>query len=357
MSNVIECPHCHELVNVEEALTHKLEEEYNNKFKKLTQENEVKLQSELQKQLELKEKELQEKAALAFEEKLKTVKAEKAELETKLNEAKNKATEEAWSVFQQEKKALLGLIESEKSLRESAIQKASQERKQLEELLKKAQVENENRYLSQREQGESFEQSAAKTIKVLFPHDQIEEVKVGANGTDLILHVSDQGRIAGSISIECKNPSKKNSWATWVKKIRKDMSVEGSKLALIVSTIPFDQGVVTDNGQVFGVHSSEAIGVLTLLRKAIIEISRAEAKAENSNEKAQMLMDFFGSSKWDNMLLDATRSLTEISLKVNTIKNAADHIHKNGELIHDNFVSQLKNQIELAVLNNGMKAA
>lgn len=357
MSNVIECPHCHELVNVEEALSHKLEKQYKSKFQKFTQENEVKFQSELQKKLAMKEKELHEKAALDFEEKLKKVKSEKAELEAKLKETKNKATEEAWSVFQQEKKTLLGLIESEKSLRESAIQKANQDRREFEELLKKAQVENENRYLSQREQGESFEQSAAKTIKDLFPEDQIEEVKVGANGTDLILHVSDQGRVAGRISIECKNPSKKNCWTSWVKKIRKDMSAEGSKLALIVSTIPFDQGVVTDNGQVFGVHSSEAVGILKLLRKAVVEIARAQSTAENTNEKAQLLIDFFGSSKWDNMLLDASRSLTEISSKVNTIKNAADHIEKNGELIHDNFVTQLKNQIEIAILNKGMKAA
>jgi hypothetical protein len=357
MSNVIECPHCHELVNVEEALTHKLEEQYESKLQKLTQENELRFQSDLEKKLAAKEKEIQEKAALDFKEKLKAAEAQKVVLESKLNDAKNKATEEAWSVFQQEKKSLLGLIESEKSLRESAIQKANQERKDLEELLKKTQIENENRYLSQREQGESFEQSAAKSIKELFPEDQIEEVKIGANGTDLILHVSDQGRIAGRISIECKNPSKKNSWTTWVKKTRMDMSAEGSKLALIVSTIPFDQGVVTDNGQVFGVHSSEAIGVLTLLRKAIVEIFRAHLKAENTNEKAQLLMDFFSSSKWDNMLLDASRSLNEISSKVNTIKNAADHINKNGEMIYDNFVIHLKNQIELSVLNNGMKAA
>ena len=65
-----------------------------------------------------------------------------------------------------------------------------------------------------------------------------------------------------------------------------------------------------------------------------------------SDQKGKVLADFFRSSKWDNMLIDAIRSLSEISSKVNSIKNAADHIQKNTELVQSTFVNGLKAIIE-----------
>lgn len=386
MSNTIECPHCHKLVNVEEALSHKLELEYNKKLSAQRKMDESRFNAEVQKQLEELSKQFEEKAALKyqsqlklkeeeklrlqahiqeekgkiteqFESKLKIMAAEKVQLNAQIKQAENLAKEQAWTTFQQEKKTLLGLLESEKSLRESAIQKAAQERQEFEELLRKTQQEAQSRYLSQREQGESFEQSATALIKEHFPDDQIEEIKVGKNGTDLLLHIMNDGKLAGNISIECKNPANKNSWTTWAKKTRLDMVNEGSKLALIVSTIPFDNGIITDNGQIFGVHSSEAIGVITLLRKAIIEIYRAEQSAKSSDSKAKALADFFRSSKWDNMLLEATKSLVEISGKVKSIKNAADHIQKNSDLVMETFVLSLRTTVEKTFLMESMKVA
>ena len=111
--------------------------------------------------------------------------------------------------FSTDKKALELQIEKLKSDLQTAVTRAEQG--------------------SMQAQGEASEVNIEETLKLLFPGDEVLEIKKGQSGADCLLIVKNSaGRPTGKILFESKNT--KSFSSDWIPKLRQDQLTEGRNL-------------------------------------------------------------------------------------------------------------------------------
>ena len=150
--------------------------------------------------------------------------AEKAELEAhrKLSDERDKIRKTAQDQALEEHR----LRDAEKN------KQLSDMRRQIEDLKRKSEQG------SQKMQGEVQEVELEKILRERFPRDQIEAVKSGARGADLLQKVTtDSGQICGTILWESKRA---RNWSdSWIEKLIDDRQAAKADLAVIVTeTLP-----------------------------------------------------------------------------------------------------------------------
>jgi hypothetical protein len=109
-------------------------------------------------------------------------------------------------------------------------------------------------------------------LRCEFPHDQIERVKKGKEGGDILHRVVGQsGQICGKIIYDVKNTSR--FMTKYLTKLRADQLREEADHA-VLSTQAFPAGTqqlaVSDG--VVNVHPARAIAVANLLRRQIVQV-------------------------------------------------------------------------------------
>lgn len=257
MSNQeITCPKCSFKFALDQALNREIElhmrkqlsEEFKKKEADLRQalakeiaERAERTSADLQVRFETQAKELKEardneRALLRAKAELQE-QAEKAELE-----AQRKLSEERDKI----RKAAQDQVIEEHRLKDADKNKQFEDmRRQIEELKRKSEQG------SQKLQGDVQEMELEKALRERFPRDQIEAVKSGVRGADILQKVtSDSGQVCGTILWESKRV---RNWSDkWIDKLIEDKQAAKADVAVIV-TDALPEGVA---------HMGSARGVL-----------------------------------------------------------------------------------------------
>lgn len=339
----IKCPNCGIEIDVSEILYHQLHEEIQREFeaKLAAREKEIagrieeirKERESFQQEKErfqetidqqVKQKLTDERAALEKklrdsieQEKTSQIQELQRELELKSNQVKelNRAKAEIIRLSR-EKDELRDQItlEKEKELTEKLNEQKSKIKKQVEEeqylTIKekekiindlKEQLEEAKRKAEQGSvqlQGEILELEIENLLRELYPFDDIEEIKKGQRGADVLQTVrTQQGVICGKIYYESKRT--KDFHSAWLKKLKDDnLTVKADILVLVSEALPEE---IDGFGLIDGVWVSsfgELKGLSLVLRHGLIQVHHVTVTQHDKGSKMELLYNYLTSPEF-----------------------------------------------------------
>jgi hypothetical protein len=235
------------------------------------------------------------------EEKLKSARQKELEFLKKEQELKNKETELELTLQKrliQEREVLVRQIkqqESEKlALHDTASQmKIKELEKQLEDQRKLAdEMKRKAEQGSMQLQGEAQELLLEALLREHFPYDLIGEVGKGAEGADCIQTVRNHtGTDCGKIIFESKRA--KNFSIGWIEKLKNDMRNSQADVAILVTqTYPKEMRCFGEKDGVWICSFSEVVALTNALRHTIMRVAETKKSDENKGEKMQMLYSY-----------------------------------------------------------------
>lgn len=267
------CPKCQAEIPIEEAFSHQIAD-------RLEKEHDMEM-ADLQKQLEEKQKKVQEMQEFELElRKQKREVEEKAkemnlELQRRLDEERKNIEESLTKKFLEDHR----LKEAEKDKIISDLKTA------LDDAQKKAAQG------SQQTQGEVLELEIEQTLKKEFPQDNISEVKKGVRGADILQEVVDRnGRMCGKILWESKNAEWSGQWPA---KLREDQRNAKAEIAALVSVnLPADINNFVFRENIWISSVTSAVSLAYALRFNLIQAHQLRMSAASKGEKKDELYDY-----------------------------------------------------------------
>lgn len=372
----IHCPSCGTVIDVNDLLSHQLEEqiqlkyqqqlaEQRNEFQKKQEvlmrekeefEEKKRRENELfQERFELKLKEERK----AFEEKLKQkVQEEQSEqfaaLQKELNEKseqvrelnRNKAEIEK---LKREKEEMKEAVEAEAQRRlnqqlfeeKEKIRKAEEERNELRFREMQKQLEDQKRLTEEMKrkqeqgsmqlQGEVQELAVEEWLRASFPLDTIEEIKKGARGGDCLqtVHTHTQQN-CGMIYYESKRT--KDFQPSWIEKFKADIRDKGADIGVLITEVmPADMVRMGLRNGIWICTYEEFKGLCTVLRESIIKLSTAMVSQENKGDKMHLLYDFLTSNTFRMQVEAIVEGFTQMKADLETEKRSMQRIWKQRE--------------------------
>lgn len=375
-SSQITCPNCKTPIDVNDVLSHQLEEQIRLKYQaenvraqKLLEEKEAQLNSEREKLAETKKRENE-----LFQERLEAqIKKDRLELEEKLKNKLNQENAEAFTQLQKElneksakisemnqlqiemerlkreKEELAGQIqvqfekkmndqlrlEAEKirkqeeernELRLRELQKQLEDQKTLTEEMKRKQEQG-----SMQLQGEVQELAIEEWLMSKFPLDTIEEISKGARGGDCIQRVHTQTQQnCGTIYYESKRT--KDFQPSWIEKFKQDMRSKNISVGVLV-TEAYPKGMerMEMRDGIWICSYDEFKGLSAVLRQAVIDIHNSKAAEENKGDKMHLLYNYLTSSTFRMQVEAIVEGFRSLKDDLESEKRSMQRIWKQRE--------------------------
>lgn len=372
----IKCPNCGTTIDVQDILSHQLEDALKKKFnaqlteekkkfekehetlakakeefeQKKLKENELfqekldaklregkrlleehlnkKIKDEQSDQFTMLQKELNEKS-----EQIKELHKTKAEIE-KLKREKDelKGTIEAESqlklnqVLLEEKEKIRKTEEDKNELRFKELQKQLEDQKRLTEEMKRKQEQG-----SMQLQGEVMELAIEEWLSSQFPLDTIEEIKKGVRGGDCIQIINTRThQNCGSIYYESKRT--KDFQLVWIEKFKADIREKGANIGVLVTdAMPIGMERMGLKDGIWICSLEEFKGLSAVLRESIIQISNAIASQENKGDKMHMLYDYLTGNTFKLQVEAIVEGFTQMKIDLDSEKRAMQRIWKQRE--------------------------
>lgn len=274
----------------EQALRKSITNDFEHRLKLLQdaqKENEEKLKTSRQKELEYlkKEQELQNKEAELELQVQKLLQQERVKLTEDIRHLEEQKIAARETAHQLKHKELEKQLEDQKRL-------AAEAEKSLEELKRKAEQG------STQLQGEVQELALEELLRGSFPFDEISEVGKGVRGADCIQLVRNNfGQECGKIIYESKRT--RDFSADWIEKLKADMRSQGAAIAVIVTqAMPKDMPCFGERNGVWICSFSEVKALTYVLRDGIIRVFNANRSQENKGDKMQLLYGYLTSSEF-----------------------------------------------------------
>lgn len=372
----INCPQCGTQIDVNQILSHQLEEDIKKKYSAELIKEKHKYDAELAKvehvkqELVKQQEELIEQVNKATREQLA---AEKIKLEAKLREQIGYEQSEVLKSLQAElnqkslqvqelnkSKAEIAQLKREKDELESNIMaKASQDfnqqllqerdkiqkqisdasemkmrekeeqlnmlRNQLQEAQRKAEQG------SMQLQGEVLELAIEEWLIDKFPFDNIEEIKKGQRGADCmqIVHTREMQN-CGKIYYESKRTKEFSN--QWIEKFKADMRDKGADIGVLVTDV-YPRGVerITLVDGIWVCSYEEFKGLVAILREQVIKIHLAMRSQENKTDKMGLLYGFLTSNEFRMQVEAIVEGFTQMKSDLESEKRAMTKIWKQRE--------------------------
>jgi hypothetical protein len=162
------------------------------------------------------------------------------------------------------------------------------------------------------------QETLADILRSLFPWDQIEEVKRGVRGADVMQSVCENaGPPAGSILWESKRAA---VWSKgWVAKLRSDQKRGGHLLGVIVSDVLPDEGkIFMELGGVWACTLDAASELATILRQVVLQATRARGAAARRDDLKGRIYDYVTSPLFAGYIRSIVDAAMRIRLSVAT---------------------------------------
>lgn len=385
--NHINCPNCGHHVDVNDILYRQLDAELKRKYQQQLAEQQTALQKEQQHveaqrlEIERRERDItaridagvsarigEERAVIAKEERRKAEEltassveqmqqelADNAERLKELNESKA-----AILRLQREKDTLKASLEAENEAKLNSrlaeerltIQQAEANKNELKIREKEHLIESLNKQLieaqqkaeqgSMQAQGEVQELAVEDWLRRAFPHDEIDEIKKGANGGDCVqtIHTTTKQK-CGTIYYESKRT--KAFQPSWLEKFKADIRERNTDVGVLVSSarppgmerMGMYQGVWVCNFEEFK-------GLCQVLRIHLIQLDEARISHENRGDKMAMLYEFLQSNEFRLQVEGIVEGFTQMKSDLDKEKRAMQGHWKKRE-----------KQLEKVLLNTG----
>lgn len=166
---------------------------------------------------------------------------------------------------------------------------------------------------SQQLQGEVLELELEHVLTTSFLHDQIDEVKKGQRGADVLHTVRTvHGVECGKIIWEAKRA---DNWSEkWLQKLKDDQQEAKADIAVLVTTV-MPKGVeeiIVRIGDVWVVSPHVIKPVAEMLRTALVEANKLKVVNTGRNEKMELLYNYLSSAQFSQKvrtMLDAFESM------------------------------------------------
>jgi hypothetical protein len=335
MSNnsTIKCPNCKNEFPIGNALAEEIENEIKTKYRTFLNEAQKKMDAE-KAQVAKREEELKlqaENQERILSDKLRHARIQLEEEATRKASAEianqmqmlNKELEEKSARLKESQQKELELMQKEKGIREREenlkldLEKQMLERqKEIEERTRKMEGERfdlkikelEKKLADQVEmaevmrrkmeqgsmqlQGEVLEVALEELLRATFPFDIIEEVAKGVKGADCVQLVQNNiGQLCGRIIYESKRT--KAFTNEWIEKLKRDMRAQQADVAVIVTEVlPRDMETFGFKEGVWICRFSDVKPLAFILRDQLIKIYGAVATQENKGDKMQLLYNY-----------------------------------------------------------------
>lgn len=380
----VKCPNCGTSIDVQDILSHQLEDEIKQKYQaqiaegnkrneleqerlkkekldfeqKKKQENELfkerlenqlkeskreiesklklKLKEEQSEQFDALQKELNEKSEQVKE--LNRSRAEIEKLKREKGELKEAAEAEAQKKLNEiliaEKDKIKKLEEDKNELRFKEMQKQLEDQKKLTEEMKRKQEQG-----SMQLQGEVQELAIEEWLATNFPLDTIEEIKKGARGGDCIqiVHTRTEQN-CGSIYYESKRT--KDFQPSWIEKFKADIRTRGANIGVLVTEVmPSDMDRMGLRNGIWICNYEEFKGLCAVLRQGILQVNNAIATQENKGDKMDLLYDYLTSSTFRMQIEAIVEGFTQMKSDLDSEKRSMQRIWKQREKQIDKVVT------------------
>ncbi|WP_435314879.1 DUF2130 domain-containing protein [Cellulophaga fucicola] len=382
--NQIKCPNCGTSIDVQDILSHQLEEEIKQKYQsqiaeekrkyqgeqeklkqekivfeqKKRQENEL-FQERLENQLKADKKEIEAKLKLKLKEEqseqfsalqkelnekseqvkeLNKSKAEIEKLKREKSELKDAAEAEAQKKLNEilisEKEKIKKSEEDKNELRFKEMQKQLEDQKKLTEEMKRKQEQG-----SMQLQGEVQELAIEEWLASQFPLDTIEEIKKGARGGDCIqiVHTRTEQN-CGTIYYESKRT--KDFQPSWIEKFKADIRDRGANIGVLVTEVmPSDMDRMGLKDGIWICNYEEFKGLCTVLREGIVQVNNAIMTQENKGDKMDLLYDYLTSNTFRMQIEAIVEGFTQMKSDLESEKRSMQRIWKQREKQIDKVVT------------------
>ena len=376
--DTVSCPHCEQQFPLREGLSHHLIEQYEQEYDEMLSKEKIALEervsqeqkrkiakvheSELatlkaqleetkqaektfKKQSEVASKKAAEQVRVETSFELKLLQDEMAVKDKRLTKFRNEELllRKEKKLVEQQKAELSLDVERKLDIERTLIKKKSSEEFSLKEAeLKKkisdAQKANEEltRKLeqgSQQLQGEVLELELESLLGQSYPFDDIEPVKKGIRGADVIQHVKlRSGAICGTIVWETKRAE---NWSNnWIPKLKEDMQRESGDISVLVSTVfpaNVDEVIIQYEG-VWLVRPDVVSGISAALRTVLIESQRQKSVSVGKNEQMEALFDYVTSNQFAQRIRAVVENYELMRIDLEKEKAAMQRIWKKREM-------------------------
>jgi len=198
-------------------------------------------------------------------------------------------------------------------------------RKQIEELKRKAEQG------SQQSQGEALEVELEEILKASFKDDTIEPIQKGVRGADIKQIVKNKtGHSCGIILWEFKNT--KNWNASWIRKLKDDQRDRKAEIAVIASVVlPNDVSNFAMKDGVWITHWTFACQLACALRLNLIELDLLKTSNEGKEQKMEMLYAYLTSEQFRQRVEMIVESFTKMRDDLIQEKQAMEKIWSKRE--------------------------
>ncbi len=355
MENKIICPNCSSEISVEEALSSRYKDHYEQKFKK---------------QLADQQKQIAEKANELYSEKMKSVKEElndKYLNQIKLLQADN---EKKKSENQQLKGKEIELLKKEQELKEEREEmnlklqkevmkkrdefkalglKEAESKFELEKLEMQKQIEDQKKLAAEMKrkmeqgsmqmQGEVQELAIEEWLRDHFPLDTIDEVKKGARGADCIQIVNTRSAVAcGKICYESKRT--KDFHPSWIEKFKADIrDKEGDIGVLVTEVLPADMERMGLKDGIWICTYEEFKGLAAVLRETIIRVNLTQASQVNKGDKMNLLYNYLTGNAFKMQVEAIVEGFSQMKQDLESEKRSLQRIWKQREKQIDKVIT------------------
>lgn len=343
MPTEIKCPNCGHQFEPTESIREEIQKEVNLKAEEWKKKKEKELEENLRKNIAADfdtKLRLLEQINKDNEEKLKTSRQKELEFLQKEQLLKNKEAELELTVqkkLQGEREKLsveLRKIEEQKTAaKENELQMKMKElEKQLEDQKKLAEeMRRKSEQGSMQLQGEVQELALEEMLKAAFPFDMISEVGKGVRGADCIQTIRNNfGQECGKIIYESKRT--KDFAGDWIEKLKADMRNQKADIAVIVTQVmPKDMDSFGIKDGVWICTFAEVKALANVLRDGIIKVFTAAKNHENKGDKLHLLYDYLTSNEFAEQWKAIREGFMSMKLSIQKERDAMEKLWKARE--------------------------
>ena len=298
-----------ESVKKEKEIKEKLEQNYSDQIKLLSDENET------------NKKNLQQ---------LNRTKIENEQLKRKLDEQKDAIEAEFEQKLTERLKEESSLIRKKEAERIELKLREKEEvinsmKEQMDEMKRKAEQG------SMQLQGEVQELVIEETLRELFPTDTISEVAKGMKGADVVQTVRNRKMIeCGTILYESKRT--KNFSEEWISKLKNDALSAKAEICIIV-TEAMPEGIekIGYRDGVWICSFNDFKGLVIVVRESLIKIQEVYASQSNKGDKMQMLYDYLTGNEFKMQIAAIAEGFENLQDGYIKEKRAMERIWKERE--------------------------
>jgi len=215
----------------------------------------------------------------------------------------------------------------EKSRAEYVLREAEYEKKLTDALKANEQLKRKLEQGSQQLIGEVLEVEVEEFLKSAYPVDDIEPVKKGARGADILQHVRTKtGQLCGKIIWETKRA--KNWSNKWIEKLRDDRLKAQADIAILISTTlpkhanePF---LIV--GDIWIADWSVLHPIAETLRHFLLQVYQVKSANVGRAEKTEFLYNYLRSPAFSHKVKAVVETFTVMRSDLEQEKNALQKI-------------------------------